>query len=560
MAARTGSATTCKMLLFVALAALGLGTADALWAESSVLMPRARSLVRGNPAYWESDVAGQLQVSATPPLGLVQAALPPRNPAGALEDLDYNVLALLDSILHPDVLSTTSPELLDGIDVVLRRDSLSVVGFVEEDGVEREVPLSLAAYGGARSPELAEEGALPEPIVLGRLPYLPFTVEYSVYSGGLGIELAPGRRLERDLAEGELRGDTEYSLSLAAAGQAGVSVAPIVPFEAELLDGTVRAAARPLASYDPVWAYGEAAYALEFREGRAVQEGSAEAQYAYPGEGYGVGVRLDLGALYERRRWSVGLGLLNVGSFTRRVGRRVTLDAVDDSDRYESDRWALAPEARLSAGWYPPLPVGRLGVYSELGAAEYVTPELGAIYERMPVFVRTTLGWDDGIAFDAAFGARLGRAMLELESTTHAYPFTGGRAAGFRVTFSWLRGEAEEGNPSVSGAASSPGALELPASTPAAARAAGPEPARARFSRSGSSRPEARPGASRTAFGLRGAPGLPGCAVHRDIAESAGARTPRRASGPPLLLDTPGAAGFRRAPEVPDRSVPGGAL
>ncbi len=179
------------------------GTTHADSARVRLTAGRFSRFATANPAHWTTEAGVRFSFSIRPPLGLLQAAFRPRNPMHALDEPDrFNSLALLDSLLHPTILSQSIPEQLDGIDIAIRDDSLGISGFVvQSDGSERSVPLSLDAYSGARSARLADRGALPERWLFGAVRAGSIPIEYSVYSGGLGIELEPGARLESDLAD-----------------------------------------------------------------------------------------------------------------------------------------------------------------------------------------------------------------------------------------------------------------------------------------------------------------------------------------------------------------------
>lgn len=423
----------------ILLAGARTGPADAASDRARLTAGRFPELAIANPAQWATASGARFSFSFRPPLGLIQAAFPPRNPVYAPDEPGrFNSLALLDSLLHPTVYSQTIPELLDGVDIAIREDSIGISGFVvEPDGSERSLPLSLNAYGGARSARLADRGALPERWVFGAVRAGSVPLEYSVYSGGLGVAVEPGSRLESDLADERLEPETRYRLDLAAAGQLGASVAPVISVPLVPAEGRFHVAARPLFFFDVAWFAATGSYAFRLSNDGGEHEFSAQASYGYPGEGYGIGARLDFGTLYETSDWWAGVGLLNAGSITRRVGTQLSID--EDTRGYDETRAAFAPELTATAGWYPPMSPGNLAVHADIAIAEYVLPEIGLMYSLDPVIVRARAHWEDGPAFETSLGLRFGRFLAEFETSNHPYPFTGERSAGFRAGLTVLR-------------------------------------------------------------------------------------------------------------------------
>lgn len=434
---RVRAAATLSLLLL-----LFLFAPDRALARDPAFTVHAPRLVSGNPAWWASAPGDRLLLSVTPPLGLAQAAFPPRTPATALDDPDsFNVLALLDSLLYPSIFSRDLPELLDGIDLSVSEDALSIVGFREENGEEVAVPLSISTYGGARSPRIADRGGLPDPFVIGRFNTPVVPVEYTVYSGGLGAEVRPGTRLAEDLADGELESGRTYTVDLFAAGQVGASLAPIVTLEYPLSCARLLFGVRPLFYVDAAWFSAEARWDFSLSDSGTGQGGDARIAYGYPGEGLGIGARLDSGVLYEAADWSAGLGVRNSGSITRRWGVEVELSDPDTAREFDETKIAFAPEARLDAAWFPEVRTGSLGLFAQVGLAEYVHPSADVIYRFGRAFIRGSFEWDDGVALDAAVGFRANRLLFEIESTSHPYPFTGGRSVGLGLSATLLRGD-----------------------------------------------------------------------------------------------------------------------
>ncbi len=429
---------TLVVAIVSAIAIVGSVHADS--SRAPLIAGRFARFATANPAQWATAGGERFSFSIRPPLGLFQAAFPPRNPMYALDEPDrFNSLALFDSFLHPTVFSQTLPEQLDGIDIAIRDDSLGISGFVvEPDGSERGVPLSLEAYSGARSARLADRGALPKRWLFGAFRAGPVPIEYSVYSGGLGIELEPGERLERDLAEEQLESDTRYQVDLAAAGQLGATVAPVLSAPVALGGGRLHLAARPLFFFDLAWFKLDGSYSFELSDEAGEHELSAHASYGYPGEGFGIGGRLDFGTVYEAGDWWAGVGLLNAGSVTRRVGTQLSVDG--ESSEYDRTRTAFAPEFTAAAAWYPAILTGDIALYTDVAFAEYVFPEIGLVYSLDPVVVRAAAQWEDGPALETALGLRFGRFLVEFETSNHPYPFTGERASGVRLGLSVLRG------------------------------------------------------------------------------------------------------------------------
>ena len=434
------SAVTRVLAAAILLGCVFAGTVHADSARARLTAGRFSHFATANPAHWTTEAGVGFSFSIRPPLGLLQVAFPPRNPMHALDEPErFNSLALLDALLHPTIFSQSIPEQLDGIDIAIRDDSLGISGFVvRSDGSERSVPLSLDAYSGARSARLADRGALPKRWLFGAVRAGSIPIEYSIYSGGLGIELEPGARLERDLADEQLESDTRYELELAASGQLGATLAPVLSAPIELGSGRVHLAARPLLFFDVAWFAVDGSYSFRLSEETGEQEFSAHASYGYPGEGYGVGARLDLGTVYEASDWWAGVGLVNAGSVTRRVGTQLSIDG--ESREYDTTRTAFAPELTATAAWYPSISTGNLSLHADVALAEYVFPEVGLVYSLDPVVVRVSGHWEDGPALETALGLRFGRFLAEFETSNHPYPFTGERATGFRLALSVLRG------------------------------------------------------------------------------------------------------------------------
>ncbi len=393
----------------------------------------APDLIRGNPAWHAASGTRRWAHEIALPLGLAQVATSPRNPEPALgEPESFNILALLDSALYPTRYNPGEPDLFDRIDISLSEAGLSITGFLE--GEDEPQPISLRAYGGARSPRLASQAVIPDSFIRGRFGRSPFALEYGVYSGGVGVESTPSEALEEDLAAGALAADRDYGLEMNAAAQAGVTLAPVLSNSYLFRRGTLTTAVRVLSFYDIVWAEANASYDLRVGDEATVQALSGEAAYGYPGEGFGLGARLDIGMLYERSRWAVGVGATNAGSVTRRVGTAVDYDADFEETEVDVFQPAFAPRGEVATMWRPRVGTGELTLITQLSAAEYVFPRVRSIYELGPVFLAGAFSWDDGPALRVSYGITLGRNQVELSATNHPYPFSEQRATGFEVT------------------------------------------------------------------------------------------------------------------------------
>jgi len=414
-----------------------------------------------NPAYaaypsgpYGSDAGFQL------PIGWLGLLLRPEsNPLPALgglsnltnENSPFDLLTFYDQFSHPYEFlinpassrafinpATGFPEIRINIDA-------TGIQITDYQGNPINLELGLGTPVGVGSSKALTPGPLFRiPFSLGDNLHLDF----GLFAGGFGLGLSPNDNLRQALRSGQLQPNTEYALNLNGSAQAGISVG--FGYATRLPDlpipdlGTARLYAGTR---------GEAFYGLAYLEGNGSVGVQTDAQgqfdpnqppvyrgsvfYTIPSNGFGFGVRADIGVVMEANGATLGLGIRNALGFARWSGTELRWDGTSSnpiSAQSERSSFGFVPAFFLNAATQLPLEVGALIIGGDLGYESSWFGRIGGEYSLGPARVRAGLGFDNGFRLGLGAGFVGPGFTIDTALTTHRAPILGNTVFGIALS------------------------------------------------------------------------------------------------------------------------------
>ncbi len=373
------------------------------------------------------------------PLGLLGLLMPDRSPLYYFADpptfySSFDLLAFYDQLTHLDSF-LLNPEKSPG-EVVLKVES-DVSGnprFSLTDGAGH--PIDLAAARGlapSRPPGLIPPPVVSVPFSLGG----GFSGSVGLFAGVDGLGLSPDAKLAALLAGGSLEPNQSYAVTGKGAASAGLSMGfayalalpPLPDLEGTLYLGTRGEAFLGLARVD-----GEVTttFTTDSSGKPAGSQTTSRVFYSAIGQGFGYGVRLDLGLAYANEVGVFGLGVQNLVSFAQWQGSERVDDGSGPVVRPKTETVAgLAPAVFASGAGYAPLEEGgKLLVAADLGYDGAFFGHLGVEYPLENLALRAGLGYDAGVKFGVGIGLDLAGFRLDLALTSHTAALFGGQVFG----------------------------------------------------------------------------------------------------------------------------------
>ncbi len=385
-----------------------------------------------NPAYRvypaeRYGTAGGLSL----PLGLINLALrPSTSPLYYFTDrnvfkTNFDLLAFYDQLRHPFEFLINPPSSPSEIVFHVSADSITVT-----DGQGN--PINFKNYraagggaGGSHTPFFHFD------IATG-VPGLQLTTGAFVETGGLALE--PDDRLLVDLADGNLQANTTYTIELTGKGAAGLTLG--LGYAADLpsipgFDGTIYFGVLLQGFYGLL--YGDSSVTASTTTDANGVPGSVgyvtNFFYVYPGNGYGLGGKLDFGVAVDYAGGTYGLGLRNIYAFETWSGHRLVTDEnsvviSDGPETLTSSRFA--PKLYASAAYLQTLDEGEILLGADLNFAGGGLSAHAGLEYRYDIFrLRGGLGYEEGLRLGLGAGALFGPVSLDLALSTHNAPFTG---------------------------------------------------------------------------------------------------------------------------------------
>lgn len=421
------------MKAFILALFMGLGLTSAQGVRSlgmgGLMLPGPDAAVF-NPAYAAYPGAKE---ELRLPFGLVSLVVNPQTNVfnyflnKPLFDSEFDYLALYDQLLYLDSYLINPPEAPDDV-----KFSIGPGGIVITDGQGNSLPLNFdrPASSSPSSIVAAPLFALPIP-----LPLPGFSASVGLFTSADRIGLTPSNSLRLALAGAPIEADTLYSLTAAGNVKAGLSgqFSYALAFPDFGL-GRLYAGAR-----------GEAFYGLAYLEAKAIASSQSDANknlgptrtrtevfYVYPGNGSGLGARIDVGGAYDLGGLVLGVGMNNLLGFVTWQGTEEIRD--------ENGGFVQRAASRSQAGLEPNLfvnaavPVGPL----LLGADWSVNTgavHLGGEFSLGPIKLRAGVGYSSGLSTGIGAGFSIGGVNLDAALTTHTAPLVGGTVYGIALAF-----------------------------------------------------------------------------------------------------------------------------
>jgi len=427
-----------KLLATVLLLALGFSMAQSVRSlgMGGVILPGPWASGY-NPAYtaYPADNYGPVGGFSLP-LGLINLALRPEaSPVYYFTDFDkfqnnFDLIAFLDQLAHPYEFELVMPKSPSEIVFHINADGVSVtdangdpIYLISDDG---ESPTIGSGDNGLPLRKPFFEINFP-----ATSPYYQASLGAFVSVGGLSVD--PSDNLVVDLANGSLQPNTTYSLSAAAAAEAGITgrlsfatPLPAIPgFEGKMylggqvngFYGLVRDDAKVTATFttDGDGVPGTASY-------------TSESFYVYPDVGSGFGGRIDFGFAVDYQSATFGLGARNLYSYEQ--WRGVLRTSSSDGSVSEYPKTIVTakfnPSVFANVAYAQQLPTGMVMLYgADFG---YFSGDFSAhagLEMQESIFrLRGGIGYDNGLKLGLGGGIALPHVALDVALTSHQAIFT----------------------------------------------------------------------------------------------------------------------------------------
>ncbi len=338
----------------------------------------------------------------------------------------FDLVSFYDQMAHLDTFLINPSRSPEEVVFRIRKDGLSIT-----DGAGN--PLRLRLSQGTDPGQAT-------PLVPGATRFLSISLapgaylDLGVFAGVQGVRVSPSPSLERALTGDleECRNNPEACrLEVQGAASSGISLGLglVLPLDLSGLGLEMGGVERVQLGFR-----GEGFYGLAYAEGEASvhpvfdQEGNpSSAKYAYryflayPGQGYGFGLRGDLGVALGGQNWAIGLGVQNLLGFAQWQGEEVQGDGESETRGPAGRTSPLAnPAFFLNGAYRLPLEAGSLLLAGDLRFGALAPAfHLGVEYGLGPLALRTGVGYEGGLRFGLGAGMGLGGVALDLALTTH---------------------------------------------------------------------------------------------------------------------------------------------
>jgi len=383
----------------------------------------------------------------TLPLGLVNLTLRPSvSPFYYFKDRkifkdNFDALAFYDQLIHFNEFIINPPSSPEEIVFHVSADGLTIT-----DGAGK--PLRLNRF----FPQTAPSASLPAPLfqfhIPSGIPGLRIALGGFLQSAGFG--LTPDDQLVSDLASGNLKPNTLYTLHATGSLRGGATASigfstplPSIPgFNGHIYTGGQIRSFYGLLYADTIVT---AQTTTDSSGAPGPVKYSSNSFYVYPGKGQGWGTQLDLGIALDYDKGSYGLGISNLVGVQRWYGRRLVTDT---SGNIVTDEPATImksgfhPGIFMNAAYLQPTNGGELllGADIRLGVGgSWASGHVGAEYRLAITRLRAGMGYDNGLKVGLGAGLVFPGFHADLALTSHSAPYTSqivfGLAASLGVSF-----------------------------------------------------------------------------------------------------------------------------
>lgn len=375
-----------------------------------------------NPAFSYLQDQDQLDFGARVPLGIAALLIyPERNPVLYLTDRDlfdeqFDLLSFYDQLRYPASILINPGESPDEVIVGIEQDSIRVT-------TGRGRRLLFEDVSGASGISRPFTALVPAPFLSYHHRWEQIYSVTGIFLASTGHSLRPNENL-RDVLEGDpVESDTRYEVTASASAAGGVSQSLSHGITAYGANAAVTVSPRVVGYYRFFTAEARVHVAAETDQD-SLPTGTESRQrlfLSYPGNGWGSGIRLDLGTVLARERFRMGLSVLNIVGVDTVTGTITSGDVTDEPTTITT--FGPAPAMTVSASYRVPLETGALEFASDLLLSESFSGHTGVSYFRGVLMLGLTGGYKGGVEGAATLGVRDGRRRVALSLTVHQSPF-----------------------------------------------------------------------------------------------------------------------------------------
>ena len=391
-----------------------------------------------NPAFGYLPAVRGLELGSRLPTGLFGFTQPQRNPLLYWSDPDkfrqeFDFLSFYDQLYSPYEFLLQPSRSPKEIRFVIEANQLRL----ESSGGEE---LQFETLPGSAGISLPRSPLIPLPVISYRFAAGPWRNRTGLFLSSSGFRVRPNETMQALLDGETMQPSTDYRVD----GQIGLdsglssSLSYLLEMPTRIHGYTLLLAPR-LLGYTRT-AYAELDYQLTARTDETGVPNEVETEnrmlLMYPGNGWGGGLRFDLGAAVAAYPWRFGLSLLNL------YGVDVVEGTVyPDAETQRVISAGIDPLLYASAAYIIPLNEAKLAVAVNSGVHREYRLFNALIRVRLQKWTVEVSGGRQGVwSFSAALSRRFGKLRAGISSSLHSSPLTNSQSWGIGLRLSTAGG------------------------------------------------------------------------------------------------------------------------
>ena len=283
-----------------------------------------------NPALQNQNYPDNVFPAGKPiPIGFLNLLNPSNFPYEILNndissDLDFDLLSAYVQASNPNLLILNLPESPEEVFISISKEYIRIT-----DETGNFIPLENLSGQGAFS--VNQTSLIPKPLYSISTGWENVFIGIGLFEGTSGFTYSFENALASDSDQAEISPGDSLQLSGSISARAGIfEYINLITNPIRLTEGmNLSLAARLFCYQSLVSVEGSAAFDVTVAENYLFSDYSSEVDlfYYYPGKGYGLGVRMDLGSVLIAGNFTFGVSLLNIIGLDYSSGLRLAEDA-----------------------------------------------------------------------------------------------------------------------------------------------------------------------------------------------------------------------------------------
>ena len=351
---------------------------------------------------------------------------------------EFDLLSSLIQLKHPLWYLLALPQSPSLIRVIFEKSAVTV-----DDG--SGTPLTFKAVSGSGGISRENSLLLPPPIIglAARKDNLVFRP--GVFAGLEGYSLGPDETLETAISDREILPEVQYGLHASLSASAGLCGGITWVLHRNLPEHGITLVFAPrLYLYSILGYFSGAADAYFVSNDTGLPESwsySLGSRQSFPGEGMGIGSRVDIGVLLASRNFVVAGTLLDIIGLKYVSGSTTAIDRKGRrSSRFSGYTVDYVPAPLIMFRWR--LPVADLDTVlsCEARLIESFGGAVGISLRAEPVSFAAMARYNDSVQMEVRTGLRMGRIRVEGAAVFFEEPLSGENLIGYSLGVEVFRG------------------------------------------------------------------------------------------------------------------------